>query len=383
MVVDGDYIADGHIMLKFLIRDTGIGIEEKYLTKIFYNFEQVDSSESRHEEGTGLGLSVAKNIVELMGGSMSVESVLGKGSTFAVIIPQTVSDARTLSEVSTDESEILKDISMFSAPDAKILVVDDNLINRKIARGVLRVYGCQVDEAENGFEAIRLVKEKKYDIIFMDHMMPEMDGVTTTKRIRKECGENGKQTVVIALTANVMKGVKEMFLNNGFQDFIAKPVDRIPMYHVLSKWIPANKKQETTEPLVMEDVELDEIAEIFIKGIDVKHALTHHTGNLNEYLEILNLFYIDGIRKIEYLDTLLKEGDYENYRIEVHALKSASANIGAKELSGQAERLETAAMEKDRCSTGMNISIWTSTCRGLRLRKEGHARQEADFTRFR
>ena len=365
MVVDGDYIADGHIMLKFLIRDTGIGIEEKYLTKIFYNFEQVDSSESRHEEGTGLGLSVAKNIVELMGGSMSVESVLGKGSTFAVIIPQTVSDARTLSEVSTDESEILKDISMFSAPDAKILVVDDNLINRKIARGVLRVYGCQVDEAENGFEAIRLVKEKKYEIIFMDHMMPEMDGVTTTKRIRKECGENGKQAVVIALTANVMKGVKEMFLNNGFQDFIAKPVDRIPMYHVLSKWIPANKKQETTEPLVMEDVELDEIAEIFIKGIDVKHALTHHTGNLNEYLEILNLFYIDGIRKIEYLDTLLKEEDYENYRIEVHALKSASANIGAKELSGQAERLETAAMEKDITYIAKNHETFLEAYRNL------------------
>ena len=347
MVIDGDYITNDQIMLKILIRDTGIGIEEKNLQKIFNNFEQVDSSGTRSVEGTGLGLSVAKNIVELMNGRISAESTLGQGSTFTILIPQKVTDQRRYLEVPEEVVESKEEIIMFFAPDCHVLIVDDNLINRKIVRGMLKNYGFQIEEAESGYEAIDFVKEQKYDIIFMDHMMPDMDGVETTQILREDCGENGKYPVVIALTANILEDIREMFLSNGFQDFVAKPIDRMPLHKVLSKWVPDDKKQEAIEPAVADNVDMDEIAELFINGINVKKALEQHTGNLNEYLEILNLYHIDGSRKIEYLQTLIEKEDYTNYRIEVHALKGASANIGAQELADLAALLEKAAIDSD------------------------------------
>lgn len=343
MTVEAGNISEDRITIKFVIKDTGIGIEEENLKKIFHNFEQVDSSESRSVEGMGLGLSVAKNLVALMGGSLNVDSIFGKGSTFTISIPQEITDSRKISEVSKEALGLANEIHMFSAPEGLILVVDDNLINRKIAKGMLKNYDCQVDEAESGFEAIELVKAKKYDIIFMDHMMPEMDGIETTKIIRTECGPNGREASIVALTANAISGIKETFLNNGFQDFIAKPMDRIPLHKVLSKWIPDHKKQESTVQIIVDDVDLEAIEGIFIKGIDMKKVLEHHAGNLSDYVNILNLFYIDGLRKKEYLQTLKEAGDYENYRIEIHALKGAAGNIGAQELSGQAEFLEMAA----------------------------------------
>ncbi len=343
MVVDGDYTGPDQFMIKYMIKDTGIGIAEKDLQTIFYNFEQVDSSESRSVEGTGLGLSVAKNIIELMGGSIGVDSTLGRGSTFTVKLPQLVIDGRGISEAGAETLEQREELKMFSAPDSSILVVDDNLINRKVVRGVIKGYGCQIHEAESGLEAIRLVREQKFDIIFMDHMMPEMDGVETARIIREECGENGKAPVIIALTANVMKDIKEMFLSNGFQDFVAKPIDKLSMHKVLSKWIDDKKKQPVEGETVTENIGVEELADIFITGVNVKEALQKHTGDLNQYVEILGLFYIDGLRKTEYIEQLYENQDYHNYRIEVHALKSASANIGAKDLSEQAALLEMAA----------------------------------------
>lgn len=335
------------VTVKFVIKDTGIGIEKENLQKIFYNFEQVDSSESRSVEGIGLGLSVAKNLTELMGGKLEVESILGTGSTFTVRIPQKVADDRkiSLSDASLPGSK--REIMMFSAPESRILVVDDNLINRKIAKGMLRNYGCQVDEAESGPEAIALVNAQKYDIIFMDHMMPEMDGMETAQIIRKECGLNGRDAVIVALTANVVGGIEKQFLENGFQDFVAKPMDRIPLHRVMSKWIPEAKKRKLEKQVVDTDIDLEEIEGIFIRGIDIKKVMEKHAGNLGEYLEILNLFYMDGLRKSQYLQELKEEKDYKNYRIEVHALKGAAGNIGAEELAGEAELLENAAAEEN------------------------------------
>ena len=342
MTVDGKHFDDDQIMMKFIVKDTGIGIKETDLKKIFYNFEQVDSGETRIVEGVGLGLSVAKNILELMGGRLEVASVYGEGSTFTVLVPQKVTDNRKLIEMAGKGIDPMDEIVMFSAPESHILVVDDNLINRQIVKGMLKSYGLRLDEAENGFEAIELVKKQKYDIIFMDHMMPKMDGVETTKIIREQCGENGATAVIVALTANAMKGIKEMFLSHGFQDFLTKPIDKLPLHKVLSKWIPDDKKQNMKVQSVTEEINFEEIEEIFIKGIDIKKALKQHTGGLNEYVDILKLFYIDGLRKLKYLQTLVEEADFKNYRIEVHALKSASANIGAQKLSEQAELLELA-----------------------------------------
>ncbi len=333
------------VTVKFTVQDTGIGIEKENLQKIFRNFEQVDSSESRSVEGIGLGLSVAKNLTELMGGKLEAESVLGEGSIFTVRIPQKVTDGRTIAALPGGISDAGQKIIMFSAPESRVLVVDDNLINRKIAKGMLRNYDCQVDEAESGAEAIALVNARKYDIIFMDHMMPEMDGMEAARIIRKECGENGRNVVIVALTANVIGGIEDMFLENGFQDFVAKPMDRISLHRVMSEWIPEDKKREPEVRLVREEIDLEEIEGIFIHGVDIKKVMEKHAGSLGEYLDILNLFYMDGMRKAVYLQTLREQKDYGNYRIEVHALKGAAGNIGALELARQAELLEMAAAD--------------------------------------
>lgn len=231
-------------ILHLEVRDTGCGIKEEDLGKIFENFSQVDAKRNRAVEGTGLGLSITRHLVELMGGNIRVESVYGEGTTFVLEIPQRIVDRRTLTEQPKEAVREEDEIKPFLAEDCRVLVVDDNLVNRKVARGFLRPYGFIIDEAESGRKSIKCVKETKYDIIFMDHMMPEMDGIEAVQLIRSECGENGMFPVIIALTANAMEGVREMFLENGFQDFITKPLDKKALNEALQKWIPEERRKE-------------------------------------------------------------------------------------------------------------------------------------------
>ncbi len=226
------------------VKDTGCGIKEEDLNKIFENFNQVDAKRNRTVEGTGLGLSITRHLVELMGGNIRVESKYGEGTTFILEIPQKIVDARSLSEAPKEIEKKEDEIKLFLAEDCRVLVVDDNLVNRKVAKGFLKPYRFQMDEAESGQAAIDRVKQTKYDIIFMDHMMPEMDGIEVVQLIRSECGENGTSPVVIALTANAMEGVREMFLQNGFQDFITKPLDKKALNDALLKWIPEERRKE-------------------------------------------------------------------------------------------------------------------------------------------
>ena len=203
-------------------------------------------------------------------------------------------------------------------------------------------------EAESGREAIELVRNQKFNLIFMDHMMPEMDGVEAVQIIRNECGMNGKTPVIIALTANAMDGMKEMFLKNGFQDFIPKPLDRKQLNEVLSKWIPSAykkvQKPEDKEAVLKPRITFEDIV---IEGLDIKEAMKHHTGEVEDFLELLQLYCMDGKRKVGYLQELLDRKDYAVYGIEVHGLKSASANIGAMELSNQAKEHEYAVNRQD------------------------------------
>lgn len=226
------------------VKDTGCGIKEEDLGKIFENFSQVDAKRNRAVEGTGLGLSITRHLVELMGGNICVESVYGEGTTFILEIPQKIVDARSLSEVPKEIEKKAEEIQLFVAEDCRVLVVDDNLVNRKVAKGFLKPYRFIMDEAESGRSAIEHVKQTRYDIIFMDHMMPEMDGIEAVHLIRSECGENGTSPVIIALTANAMEGVREMFLQNGFQDFITKPLDKKTLNEALLKWIPEDRRKE-------------------------------------------------------------------------------------------------------------------------------------------
>lgn len=331
-------------LLTFCVEDTGCGIREEDLEKIFEDFRQVNSKRNRSAEGTGLGLAIVKHLVELMEGSINVESTYGKGTIVTITIPQKIVDRRPVSEMPEIPRAEQKITDMFTAYGVKVLIVDDNVINRKVARGLLKNYGFDLTEAESGPEAIELVRDNRYDIIFMDHMMPDMDGIETAEIIRRDCGENGKAPVMIALTANAMEGMREHFLEHDFQDFIAKPLDRNELNRLLLRWVPekyrqAEEREKESKPLAPSAFK--------IEGVDMNAAMQYYSGDEKGFVDLLELFCIEGKRKTELL-CQLAESDILRYQIEVHGLKSASANIGAMNVSAMAREQENAAAQGDR-----------------------------------
>ncbi len=338
-------------ILTFRVRDTGCGIRKEDLEKIFEDFRQVDSKKNRSAEGTGLGLAITRHLVYLMQGKIEVESIYGVGTMFTVMIPQKIVDKRTLREVPDFSEKNEERVEPFVANTVKVLIVDDNLVNRKVARGFLNAYGFQLDEAASGMESIELVKKKKYDIIFMDHMMPEMDGIEALQIIRRDCGENGTSPVIIALTANAMEGVREKFISSGFQDFLPKPLDRKSLNNMLLKWVPEELRQEqasTEQKNGGGQKEQDADAGDRIAGIDRDTVIRLYDGFGEDYRDLLSVYRVDGERKLVLLEKLFAQKDMKNYEIEVHGLKSASANIGALELSAMAKEHESAAKRGDR-----------------------------------
>ncbi len=336
-------------ILSFRIEDTGCGIREEDLKEIFDNFKQVDSRRNRAVEGTGLGLSITKHLVELMQGTIQVESVYGEGTTFTIKIPQKIVDDRPLSEVPVAQAQTEEALNFFTVKDCRVLVVDDNRINRRVAINFLRTYGLEIDEADSGAAAIALVHKIRYDIIFMDHMMPEMDGIETVQKIRSECGDYGKFPIIIALTANAMEGVREIFLKNGFQDFITKPLDRRSLHAMLLRWISEEKrvKDETLTQVEQTEDSKDIEFQIDITGIDMEKIAGQYLDNREDYLELLDLYCLDAKRKLILLRELWEKQDYKNYGIEVHGLKSASANVGAMAISECAREQEKAVDRGD------------------------------------
>lgn len=331
-------------LLTFFVEDTGCGIREEDLEKIFEDFRQVDSRRNRSVEGTGLGLAIVKHLVKLMEGTIKVESTYGKGTMVTITIPQKIVDSRPVLEMPEMPREGQKIEDMFTAPGVKVLIVDDNVINRKVARGFLKNYAFDLTEAESGPEAIELVRAARYDLIFMDHMMPGMDGIEAAGIIRRDCGENGTAPVMIALTANAMEGMREHFLGHGFQDFIAKPLDRKALNQLLLRWVPEKYRQ--AEDPEQEAKPLD-ITAFQIDGIDMNAAVQYYSGDEEGFVNLLELYCADGKRKVPLMRELV-ESDILQYQIEVHGLKSASANIGAMNVSSMAREQENAAAQGDR-----------------------------------
>ena len=237
----------------------------------------------------------------------------------------------------------------FTAPKARVLIVDDINTNLKVAEGLMLPYKMHIDLRLSGIEAIEAVKANKYDLVFMDHMMPEMDGIEATKLIREMGKEEPHyaELPIIALTANAISGTREMFLANSFNDFLSKPIDMIKLNAILAKWLP-KEKQEKLE-IKVADVETDnsETTEMKIADIDVKKGILMSGGTLKSYIQILTVFYKDGLQKMDEIKNSLEAGNYPLYATYVHALKSALANIGASELSADAKALEFAGKEND------------------------------------
>jgi signal transduction histidine kinase/CheY-like chemotaxis protein len=235
------YTSEGHVIfsakrepdniLSFTVEDTGIGIKEEDLPRLFTAFEQFDKVKNKKTTGTGLGLTITKRLCEMMGGTVSVKSKYGAGAAFTVRLSLPAGTQADLKH--ENKRALLK----FTAPSAKVLLVDDIDINIMVAEAMLGEYGIKPDTALNGAQALEFVQKKDYDIIFMDHMMPEMDGVEATRRIR-ELGGKYESIPIIALTANAVSGAREMFLTSGFNGFLSKPIDSQKLADCLLKWLP-------------------------------------------------------------------------------------------------------------------------------------------------
>ena len=341
------FTESGHIQLavdftdsdiKIAVSDTGPGIPAESIPALFDAFEQADVQYNRSVTGTGLGLTISKSLVDMMGGQITVESVYGEGSVFYIEIPKVAGDESLVHY--GDDKEVL-----FSAPDAKILVVDDNRTNLIVAADLLKIYGIKAETVTSGLQAIELVQKKDYDIVFMDHRMPEISGTDTTKRIR----ELGLPVTIIALTASVITNAREKMLAAGMDDYLSKPIVKAELTRMLLKWIPAEKVMEAQpESCALGASADDEEGDFWnkvenIDGLDFTAGLSRVDGRREVYKKTLKLMLRE-IEKCEMnLAGFLPAGDMKNFGIEVHGIKGLLASIGATDLSAKAQDLETAA----------------------------------------
>jgi CheY-like chemotaxis protein len=264
-------------------------------------------------------------------------------------------DLKNYLETSTSYSRI-----RFTFPEAKILIVDDIATNLKVAEGLLAPYKMNVDTSLSGKDSLKLVKSEEYDLIFMDHMMPEMDGIETTAAIRSMEGERFKDVPIIALTANAVSGMKEMFLENGFNDFLAKPIDISKLDEILSHWIPKNKRNNVIEPNIdpnvdpaiegknsspAEELQPEEFPPI--QGLNTQQGIRMTGGTIAGYRMVLSMFSKDATERLPLLRSALNLQSMSVFSTQVHALKSASGSIGAAEVSAQAAMLENASKTRD------------------------------------
>ena len=319
-----------------------MGIKEEELPKLFGSFQQLDVKKNHSKEGTGLGLAISKQLVELMNGNIGVKSKYGEGSTFYFSVPQAIvaysADELKLLDANTEESEDMK----FVAPAARVLLVDDNEMNIKVGKALLEPFGMNIDTATNGREALDKVMNNKYHIVFMDHMMPEMDGIEATGEIRKLEGEYFKTLPIIALTANATFEAKEMFLNARMNDFVAKPIKMEEITKCIRKWLPEElieKALDTQEEKQNDVIDDSHKENIEIEGIDIAEGIKN-SGSEKLFYELLGDFHKLIDMKTSKLEKCLEEGLIKDYTIEVHALKNTARMIGAMELSRMSYELE-------------------------------------------
>ena len=336
--------------IQITVSDTGIGISADSIPTLFDAFERFDEDRFLDKTGTGLGLTITKAIVEMMDGYITVESVYGQGSSFHVEIPKVLGNEAMIQR--SDDKDII-----IYAPDAKILVVDDNKTNLSVACGLLKLCGISAETAKSGKQAIKMIQQNQYDIVFMDHRMPEMSGIDTTKTIR----DLGVNTPIIALTASAIEGAREKMLDAGMNDYLWKPINKIKLIQTLKKWIPAYKLLDSpSEVTTQNELEYSEHKEFWnrieqIKELDFAVGLEQSGGKCNVYKKTLRLMVQEIEKSENNLPGFLSSDDLENFRIEVHGIKGALASIGAMQLSAKAYELETASDKMDSAFCASNL----------------------------
>lgn len=487
-------VLENDMELLISVQDTGQGIKEEDLGKLFGSFQQVDNRRNHGKEGTGLGLSISKQLVEMMGGTIGVESTYGVGSTFFFNIHQKISDdmpaakvhdtvlsgkllvcgyfskscmndmfpnltagfhvscicyeqwketkeqldyfftdipgymsikqeiepyRKKLGEICVlrnplleeytedgitllnkplyslnfcqvinhempDFGQITEDYQAFTAPEASILIVDDNEMNLKVAQGLLQPLQIKIDTADSGKHALELIRKKKYHMIFMDHMMPVMDGIETTLQIRSMDDNYYKTVPIIALTANAVSEAKEKFTKAEMDDFVAKPIEMKEICNCIKKWLPRKLVLKTTDGTKEKETEIkkQEISEketilLSNAGIDPAEGI-HWSGSEKLWRNLLGDFYKSIDIKANKLEDYLANNMIRDYTVEVHALKNTARMIGAKDLSESFHRMETCGNAMDTETIRTETPALLSRFRSLKevLRPYGQMQDE-------
>lgn len=369
-------------LLHFEVEDTGIGIKEEDMPRLFEEFERIEEKRNRSIEGTGLGMNITIHLLALMGTRLEVESVYGQGSRFWFDLPQTITDETPIGNFEERVRNLSESGSyrkLFVAPEARVLVVDDNEMNRKVFRNFLKPTEIQVEEAEGGREALRLVEKQHFDLIFLDYMMPEMDGIETLRQIREMRGFPNEDTPIFCLSANAVSGAKEQYLAEGFDGFISKPIVSDKLEELIRRALPEELVMDASEGEDADEddawVENNKLPENLpmIDGLDWNLAWLHLPDKeilmdtLRQFQELLPV-HRDKLSAI--YERLPEEKAFSDYRIEVHGMKSAAALVGIVPLAGLAKILEFAARDKEldtiRSMHGIFLREWDSYQEKLR-----------------
>ena len=341
-------IVDGNATLRFAVIDTGIGIKEEDLSKLFESFKRIEEKRNRHIEGTGLGISIVCKLLDMMDSKLDVDSKYAIGSTFGFTLKLRVVDSQPVGKLDEKKKNAIagKDnTEHIYAPDAKILVTDDNGMNLKVAANFMKIFGIKPVCCSSGSETIELMRKNKFDIVFLDHMMPNMDGIETLRVLKDEGLADG--TVIIALTANAVVGAEEQYLNAGFDGYLSKPITVNDIEKTLKKYLPSEVIENKTEEPSEEKKSKLSLNKARAIGLNVDAGLMYTCNEEDFYTELLTDYAKSASDKCAELCSYLEKGDLKNYEILVHSLKSASKTIGADEVSAQAKALEEASRNQD------------------------------------
>lgn len=365
--VNGERLGSDKILLEIQVTDTGIGIKEEDMPKLFRNFERLNLGENRNVEGTGLGLAITYRLVEQMKGRIEVESQYGVGSTFTIYLQQGIVNDNPLGDFQERYQLAMKRSrhqyrESFAAPEAKILVVDDTAMNLLVIEQLLKKTCVQVDTCLSGSACLEMVRLEHYDVILLDHMMPEMDGIETLDILKHMKDNRCQDTPVIALTANAIVGVREMYIEKGFDDYLSKPVEGHDLEAMLKRYIPPEKmkiisevEQHTPAKSEQQNIKSKDGCEdeglqpvsstAGQKWLDIDMGFRYCGDSEEVYREVLQEFCdVEQVER-DKIEKAYEDEDWKNYAILVHGLKSSSLSAGAKKLSDEAAGLEKSSRE--------------------------------------
>ena len=354
--VDGHCDADNeNVTLVMAVEDTGIGIRKDDIAGLFQHFQRLDLKANRNIEGTGLGLAITHNLVQMMGGKIEVESTYGEGSVFTVFLSQNIRSTGKIGDFKKNycmsTGRLQKYQTRYTAPEASVLVVDDNQINLQVVKNLLKKTRIQITTCTSGPEALELMCQNRYDVILLDHMMSGMDGIETLKK-SKELEENkNKDVAVIALTANTISGAKEMYMREGFTNYMSKPIVGKVLEEVLVKYIPAEKVHYVEVAIDEKNTEkTDSSKEDTVKAepenagenilLNPDSGMKYCAGIKEMYLEVLKMFYDQYENKRNDLERYFQSKNWNDYTVLIHSLKTNALNVGCESFAEECLKLE-------------------------------------------